>query len=87
MLYLGKTGQWQFSAKNLARRKSQRRCGVQSPHAVREKSKLSDFLKRKENGCFLPMPKGRGIRSLVFDETLFEYYDGMVFSEEDFSDN
>ena len=68
MLYLGKTGQWQFSAKNLARRKSQRRCGIQSPHTVREKSKLSDFLKRKENGCFLPMPKGRGIRSLVFDD-------------------
>lgn len=69
MLYLGKTGQWQFSAKNLARRKSQRRCGIQSPHTVREKSKLSDFLKRKENGCFLPMPKGRGIRSLVFDDS------------------
>ena len=84
MLYLGKTGQWQFSAKNLARRKSQRRCGIQSPHTVREKSKLSDFLKRKENGCFLPMPKGSGIRSLVFDETLFEYYDGMTFTEDDF---
>ena len=30
------------------------------------------------------MPKGRGIRSLVFDETLFEYYDGMTFTEDDF---
>lgn len=23
----------------------------------------------------------------ISDETLFEYYDGMVFAEEDFSDN
>ena len=78
MLYLGKTGQWQFSAKNLARRKSQRRCGIQSPHTVREKSKLSDFLKRKENGCFLPMPKGRSIRSLVFDDGVYPYVYNMA---------
>ena len=68
MLYLGQTLQRQFSVKEAGWHESKRWNQLQKTDSIGKRNKL---LNRRKEALLLPMPKGRGFRSVNFDDFLF----------------
>ena len=67
MLYLGQTLQRQFSVKKAGWHESKRWNQLQKTDSIGKRNKL--FNRRKE-ALLLPMPKGRGFRSVNYDDII-----------------